>query len=315
MHLKHATLTFLLDQNNAKPRVLLGMKKRGFGTGKWNGYGGKILDGESAESAAVREIKEESGLEIRPHDLQKIGELTFLMPYHPHGTQIVHVYLAQKWKGKPVETDEMKPEWFLVDQLPFEQMWPDDKHWLRGALDGKPVTATFLFNQDNETLKAMEIHHPKTAKELQLPAVYFSASIAGGRDLAHLYPPIVQCIKKHGRVLTEHFASPTMLTERETGKTDEFLYWRDHAWIEACDWLIADVSQPSLGVGYEIALAEKLNKKILCLYYKKAFRELTAMVRGNHRVHIIEYENENEAVAKLDKVLKEWKGEIEPKRG
>lgn len=307
MNLKHATLTFFVD--TAQKKVLLGMKKRGFGTGKWNGFGGKILYGETPIQAAMRENKEENGLEVMQKDLQKMGELTFLMPQHPMGTQLVHVYLCRKWKGEPLESDEMTPHWFSIDELPLHQMWEDDKHWLPHILNGKPVAATFLFGSDNETLKAKEIHYLKDADEFQLPSVYFSASIAGGRDHAHYYLPIVQAIKKHAHVLTEHFADPNLLNEREEGKTDEFLYWRDIAWIETCDWFVADVTQPSLGVGYEIALAEQLRKKIVCLYYKKGARQLTAMVRGNHRLQIIDYENEQDAIIQLEPVLKKWKNE------
>lgn len=305
MHLKHATLAFLLDSNQPQ-QVLLGMKKRGFGAGKWNGYGGKILFNETPVEAAVRETGEESGLKINPIDLQKIGELTFLMPYHPMGTQVVHVYIATRWKGEPLESEEMTPHWFSTGELPFHQMWPDDRHWLQGALQGKPVTATFLFNKDNETIKAMEIHHPKTVEELQLPSVYFSVSISGGREHAHFYKPLVSAIKKHARVLTEHFADENLITEREQGKTDEFLYWRDRAMIELCDWFVADVSQPSFGVGYEIALAEQLHKKIVCLRYKDSPRSVSPMISGNYRTTVIEYENEQDAVQKLEQALKKW---------
>ncbi|MBU0636427.1 NUDIX domain-containing protein [Candidatus Micrarchaeota archaeon] len=305
MHLKHATLTFLVDQQE-EPTVLLGMKKRGFGEGKWNGYGGKILYNETEIEAAVRETKEENGLELQPTDLQKMGELTFLMPHHPMGTQLVHVYTVKKWRGEPQESDEMIPHWFSVKELPFEKMWPDDKHWLQHVLEGKPVTATFLFGPDNQTLKAMEIHYPKTIEELQKPSVYFSVSISGGREHAHYYKPLVEAIRKYGRVLTEHFADENLLTEREEGKTDEFLYWRDHAYIEACDWFVADVSQPSFGVGYEIALAEQLHKKIICLHYKNSPKSVSPMISGNYRTTVIEYENEKDATQKLESVLKKW---------
>ena len=312
MNLKHATLTFFVDKT--QQRVLLGMKRRGFGTGKWNGYGGKILYDETPIQAAIRETKEECGIEVLPKHLRKMGELTFLMPHHAMGTQLVHVYVCDQWKGEPIESDEMTPHWYSLDQLPLHQMWEDDKYWLPHILSGKPVTATLLFNNDNETLKAKEIHYLKDADEFQLPSVYFSASIAGGRDHAHFYPAIVKAIKKHAHVLTEHFADPTLLTEREEGKTDEFLYWRDIAWIETCDWFIADVTQPSLGVGYEIALAEHLHKKIVCMYYKKGVRQLTAMVRGNHRLPIIDYEDPADAEQQLLAMLEQWKKEHESQK-
>jgi hypothetical protein len=231
------------------------------------------------------------------------------MPYHPMGTQLVHVYTAKKWKGEPIESEEMIPHWFPVNQLPFEKMWQDDKHWLQKVLEGKPVTATFLFGKDNQTLKAMEIHEPKTIEELQKPPVYFSVSISGGREHAHFYQPMVEVIRKYGRVLTEHFADENLLTEREEGKSDEFLYWRDHAFIEACEWFVADVSQPSFGVGYEIALAEQLHKKIICLHYKHSPKTVSPMISGNYRTAVIEYENEEDGLQKLESVLKKWEVE------
>ena len=131
------------------------MKKRGFGSGKWNGFGGKVKEGEDVEQAALRELFEEAGVKaINP---KKVAELTFLFPYAKDWDQIVHVFLAKEWKGVPKETEEMLPRWFKFNEIPFEKMWADDKHWLPLILDGKKVNAVFTFNKDNESIAKMEI--------------------------------------------------------------------------------------------------------------------------------------------------------------
>ena len=160
--MKTATLCFAIDHNNGKPRVLLGLKKRSFGKGKWNGFGGKIEANETPEQAIVREMREESGLTIQETDLQKRGEIFFKTDKNPFKTNaldewMVHVFVTEKWGGKPVETDEMKPEWFLLNQLPFHQMWADDSIWLLPVLEGSKIKARFEFGVDDETIKDYEV--------------------------------------------------------------------------------------------------------------------------------------------------------------
>ncbi len=131
------------------------MKKRGFGEGKWNGFGGKVQEGENIEDAAKRELLEEA--EITAQKLDKIGEIIFLFPYAKDWNQTVHIFLVKKWKGVPKETEEMLPRWFKFNEIPFEKMWADDKHWLPLILDGKKVNAVFTFNKDNESIAKMKI--------------------------------------------------------------------------------------------------------------------------------------------------------------
>src|SRR3989344_6852580 len=124
------------------PRILLGMRKRGFGAGRWNGFGGKVELGESVEDAAKREVKEEAGLEIA--SIEKIGNIDFEFLNDPVVLE-VNIFRADKFEGNPVETDEMKPQWFHVDEIPFDQMWPADKIWLPLFLAGKKFKGKFLF--------------------------------------------------------------------------------------------------------------------------------------------------------------------------
>jgi len=129
------------------PKVLLGMKKRGHGEGKWNGFGGKVEKGEMIEEAARREMKEESGVEIK--EMDKLGIVEFVYQ-DGSGNMEVHIFRAKEFKGSPVESEEMKPKWFNVNELPFDQMWPDDKYWFPLFLKGKIFEGKFLFNEANE---------------------------------------------------------------------------------------------------------------------------------------------------------------------
>ena len=131
------------------PRVLLGMKKRGFGEGKWNGFGGKV-EMEKIEDAARREVQEECGIEIK--DLEKRGILDFEFQGNPEIIQ-VHVFKIGDYSGEPKESEEMRPEWFHIDEIPFSDMWPDDLYWMSLFLRGKKFKGKFLFGEGNSILE------------------------------------------------------------------------------------------------------------------------------------------------------------------
>lgn len=129
------------------PKVLLGMKKRGHGEGKWNGFGGKVEEGETIEEATRREMREESGVEVG--EINKLGVVEFCYQ-DGSGNMEVHIFCAKEFTGNPMESDEMKPKWFHIDEIPYNQMWPDDKYWLPLFLEGKNFKGKFLFNEANE---------------------------------------------------------------------------------------------------------------------------------------------------------------------
>jgi 8-oxo-dGTP pyrophosphatase MutT (NUDIX family) len=144
--IKHYTLLFLLKRSGSEvSEVCLAMKKRGFGAGRWNGVGGKVEPGEATDDAARREAHEEVGIEV-PH-LTKVGELTFVFPHQEGWDQFVQVYTAEHWEGEPTESEEMRPAWFVVEAIPYKEMWPDDIYWLPYVLAGKKVRGSFTFGE------------------------------------------------------------------------------------------------------------------------------------------------------------------------
>ncbi len=151
-----ATLCFVF-RDDPQPGVLLGYKKRGFGMGKYDGFGGKLHNNESLPHAALRELYEESSLTVQPEDLVPLGLLTFIFPYKPVWNQEVHLYVAKKWRGVPTESEEMRPEWFNLDNLPFQHMWEDSHYWIPHLLRREPIHATFILNRDNETVRDFSI--------------------------------------------------------------------------------------------------------------------------------------------------------------
>ncbi|NXT60538.1 8ODP triphosphatase, partial [Chaetops frenatus] len=131
-------------------RVLLGMKKRGFGAGRWNGFGGKVQPGESIEEAARRELLEESGLTV--DTLQKMGQITFEFVGNSE-LMDVHIFRADHFHGEPTESEEMRPQWFQLDEVPFHCMWPDDSYWFPLVLQRKLFRGYFKFQGQDTILE------------------------------------------------------------------------------------------------------------------------------------------------------------------
>ena len=135
----HGTLLFLLNED----RVLLIRKKRGHGAGKINGPGGKIDPGETPLSAAIRETEEETGVRVRDASLAAEFRFLDLFDQQWYG----YVFIARAWQGTPVETAEAVPFWCPVSELPFDQMWEDDRLWLPRVLAGERLCGDFLFDR------------------------------------------------------------------------------------------------------------------------------------------------------------------------
>lgn len=140
--------TVLVVIKNGK--VLLGMKKRGFGVGKWNGFGGKPNAGEKIKDTAVRETQEECGILVK--NILNVGILDFEFPHKPAWNQQVHFFTAKEFEGEPKETEEMKPAWFEFEKIPYDLMWPDDQFWLPLTLESKKFKGKFVFGENGDIL-------------------------------------------------------------------------------------------------------------------------------------------------------------------
>ena len=131
-------------------RILLGYKKRGFGGNRWNGFGGKVEEGESIEEAAKREALEECSLEILSLEKRAIHTFSF---QDKEDILEVHTFWVNRWIGEPQETEEMRPQWFAHKDIPYPAMWPDDEIWLPDFLEGKYLKTKFLFGENDCVLQ------------------------------------------------------------------------------------------------------------------------------------------------------------------
>lgn len=159
--MKTATTLLLLRRGD---EILLAMKKRRFGAGKWNGVGGKTEPGETILAAAIRECREEIG--VTPLVPKLVGRLEFFDQSNSDFYHDCYVFVATDWEGKPVETEEMRPKWFALTQIPYEHMWSDDRLWLPLLLQGKLFKGSVTVdNLDNTALVRHDITEVNNLEE------------------------------------------------------------------------------------------------------------------------------------------------------
>lgn len=144
---KLLTLGYLLKDD----QILLAMKNRGFGAGKWNGVGGKVKIGESVTDSFIRETQEE--LNVTPTEFEQVAMHTFTYPGEESSWD-AYVYFVTKWTGEISESEEMSPKWFKISEIPFHDMWDDDIYWLHAALAGNKLKAHFVFDENNKLTHA-----------------------------------------------------------------------------------------------------------------------------------------------------------------
>jgi len=119
--------------------------------------------------------------------------------------------------------------------------------------------------------------------------IYFAGSIRGGRGDAALYHRIIQTLGAYGQVLTEHVGDAALSAKGEDGPTDRAIYSRDMDWLAQADAIVAEVTIPSHGVGYEIGQAEAMGKPVLCLH-RPGEGHLSAMLSGNASLQCAPYQ-------------------------
>jgi nucleoside 2-deoxyribosyltransferase len=134
--------------------------------------------------------------------------------------------------------------------------------------------------------------------------IYFAGSIRGGRDDAAVYQAMIRWLKAFGEVLTEHVGDTALSETGDDGPGDRFIHDRDMAWLASCDLVLAEVSAPSLGVGYELGWATALNKPVLCLHRKRSGRPLSAMLAGSPRIQTTAYSSLDEAKTIMEEFIR-----------
>lgn len=132
--------------------------------------------------------------------------------------------------------------------------------------------------------------------------IYISGSIYGGTQKIETYKILIKELEKYGEVLDKQIADENTIAN-EAFQTDEEIYTDLEEKLKIADIIFAEVSVPSLGVGYELGFADKLNKKIIAIYDKNYVEKVSTMIRGNKRIELIPYGNIKEITDNLEKIL------------
>ena len=132
--------------------------------------------------------------------------------------------------------------------------------------------------------------------------IYFAGSIRGGRNDANLYKRIIEFIQREHIVLTEHVGDLSLSKSEGMKDRDVAIYEQDTAWLRESDLVIAECTTPSLGVGYELAYAEKEHKPVH-IFYDKSRTSLSAMLTGNKYFYLHPYKDEEEIYTIIQSIL------------
>ena len=132
--------------------------------------------------------------------------------------------------------------------------------------------------------------------------IYFSGSIYGGRQKLKTYQTLVKALKQYGEVLNDEVADNQVL-EKEKLVTDESIFTGLEKKLKEADIIFAELTIPSLGVGYELGYADSHNKRIIGIYDTTVVPKITTMVRGNKRIKTIPYTDINEIINQLGIIL------------
>ena len=130
--------------------------------------------------------------------------------------------------------------------------------------------------------------------------IYFAASIRGGWDDQHLYQELIEFLNQDNSVLTEHIGNPNLTSDGQKPLSDHEIRTRDINWLKESDVVVAETTHPSLGVGYELVYAERINKPVIILH-RKTETKLSAMINGTDYFKNINYYS---SLAEAERILK-----------
>jgi 2'-deoxynucleoside 5'-phosphate N-hydrolase len=134
--------------------------------------------------------------------------------------------------------------------------------------------------------------------------IYFAGSIRAGRNDAAIYEAMIIWLRSFGEVLTEHVGDPALSEAGDDGPGDRYIHERDMAWLSSCDLVVAEVTSPSLGVGYELGWAAALKKPVLCLHRTISGRPLSAMIAGSPGIQTAAYASMEEAATIMEEFIR-----------
>lgn len=133
--------------------------------------------------------------------------------------------------------------------------------------------------------------------------IYFAGSISGGREHAGYYAKLVSALKSNKHVILSEHVGHADVGAFEKNNSPQEIFERDVAWIDESDAVVADVTTPSIGVGWEVAYAQSIGKKVICLFHTDSQKRLSAMVGGNPKNHVVVYKTVEEALEKINSFL------------
>lgn len=134
--------------------------------------------------------------------------------------------------------------------------------------------------------------------------IYFAGSIRAGRNDVAIYAAMITWLRSFGEVLTEHVGDPALSEAGDDGPGDRYIHERDMAWLSSCDLVVAEVTSPSLGVGYELGWATALKKPVLCLHRIISERPLSAMIAGSPGIQTAAYASMDEAKTIMEEFIR-----------
>lgn len=181
---------------------------------------------------------------------------------------------------------------FARELAPYETSKGTIRFPIKGTMPIALIRRIVKYREQTNLLKSPKgkrSHQYGVRKREKPVRIYFAGSIRGGRDDLKLYQSIIALLRNYGTVLTEHIGLKGVTLQGEQGLGDAAIFQRDIGWLEQCDAVVAEVTQPSHGVGFEVAAAVARNKRILCLYRPEPGRRLSAMIGGCPDVTVKKY--------------------------